>query len=70
MAPKYMTVVIQMPDNQEQRGKIIDAVGLGKTFHGGVVTAASSEDEISKVEKYEAELDGWDPSPGHESAGG
>lgn len=47
----YLTVVIQMPEDPSNRRLIVDAIGMGKTFHGGVVTAMSLEDEITLNEQ-------------------
>lgn len=57
MAPRYMTVVIKMPEDREQRNRICDELSIGKQFHGGEVTAASAEDEMGRVERFEALLE-------------
>lgn len=52
-----LTVVLQMPENLEQRRKIIDAIGLGRCFHEGMVVAMSMEDEITAMEYLEEHVD-------------
>lgn len=57
MKNKFLTVVIKLPDDQDQRKAITNALQMGKEFHGGVITALSQEDEISIVEILEEKLD-------------
>lgn len=57
MKNKFLTVVIKLPDDQDQRKEITNALQMGKEFHGSVITALSQEDEISIMELLEEKLD-------------
>jgi hypothetical protein len=66
MQAEYMTVVIKLPPNQDERATILDLLSLTSVFHGGVVSAVSLADEITRVERYEelyGELDADDSRP-------
>lgn len=56
MKNKFMTVVIQLPEDADQRNQITENLGLDKVFHGGVVTAVSLEDEITVNELMEEQF--------------
>lgn len=60
MPKDYVTVVVQLPDDPAQREKILGQFQVGGDFHGGRVTAMSTEDEITVVELMEARLDSVD----------
>jgi len=49
----FMTVVIKLPDDPVQRSKIAGNLKIDSDYHGGTVTAASNEDEITRLERYE-----------------
>lgn len=59
-APQFLTVVIRLPDDKESRKAITRDLQLGGSFHGGVVTAWSMEDEITKMEFVEKVCDPHD----------
>ncbi|MES2104913.1 MAG: hypothetical protein V4634_12915 [Pseudomonadota bacterium] len=46
-SPKYMTVVLQLPPDQEGRSRLTDAFSPGKQFFGAIVAATSMENEIA-----------------------
>ncbi|WP_420213395.1 hypothetical protein ACN8ZM_39950 (plasmid) [Burkholderia aenigmatica] len=58
MPKDYLTVVIQLPDDPEQRGAVTAALPVSGNFHGGRITALSLEDEITVNELLEEMLDG------------
>lgn len=60
MPKDYMTVVIQLPDDPEQRKAVMSALPLSGNFQGGRITAISLEDEITVNELLEEMLDGGD----------
>lgn len=60
MPKNYMTVVIQLPDDPQQRETIARTLPLAGTFHGGQITALSLEDEITVNELLEELLDSDD----------
>ncbi|UTO21244.1 hypothetical protein NGC85_17275 (plasmid) [Acinetobacter sp. Z1] len=57
MKNKFLTVVLQLPDDKNQRNAITDILGIGKELNGAVITALSQEDEISINELLEETLD-------------
>jgi len=57
MPKDYLTVVIQLPDDPEQRKVVTAALPLSGNFHGGRITAMSLEDEITVNEILEEKLD-------------
>lgn len=57
MPKDYLTVVIQLPDDPEQRKAVTAALPLSGNFHGGRITAMSLEDEITVNEILEEKLD-------------
>ena len=56
MPKDYLTVVIQLPDDPEQRKAVTAALPLSGNFHGGCITAMSLEDEITVNEILENKL--------------
>ena len=52
----YLTVVIRLPDDLQQRERITSELRIGDTFHGGRVTGLSLEDEMTLAEMLGAEL--------------
>lgn len=52
-----MTVVLELPENMEQRKAVTQALAIGSIFNGAYVTAASLEDEISINEALEQVVD-------------
>ena len=50
----HMTIVIQLPCDEEKRSEIVHMLSVGNAYHGGLVTAVSSEDEITRIERYES----------------
>lgn len=56
MSNKFLTVVIQLPHDQEQCKEITNLFGIEKDFHGGTITAMSQDDEITINELFEEEL--------------
>ncbi|MFM0610254.1 hypothetical protein PQR05_37825 [Paraburkholderia sediminicola] len=58
MPKDYLTVVIQLPDDPQQRKAVTSALPLSGNFHGGRITAMSLEDEITVNELLEEKLDG------------
>jgi hypothetical protein len=60
MPKDYLTVVIQLPDDPEQRKAVTAVLPLSGNFHGGRITAMSLEDEISVNELLEEKLDSDD----------
>lgn len=57
---KYITTVIQLPNDPAARQKICDTLKVGGLFHGGRVTGMSAEDEMSLLQQIEAHVD-FDP---------
>lgn len=57
MSKDYLTVVIQLPGDPEQRKAVTAALPLSGNFHGGRITAMSLEDEITVNEFLEERLD-------------
>lgn len=53
----YLTVVIRMPKDAENRKKISSELRLGEQFHGGQITAMSLEDEMTVLELIEQHED-------------
>ena len=47
MNGNYLTFVLRMPDDVGQREKVVDAIGIGKSFHGGRCVAMGVGDEMS-----------------------
>lgn len=60
MPKDYLTVVILLPDDPEQRKAVMSALPFSGNFHGGRITAMSLEDEITVNELLEEMLDGDD----------
>jgi hypothetical protein len=56
MASEYLTVVIRLPEDRQQRETIAQTLRVGESFHGGRITAMSLEDEITVIELLEAKL--------------
>lgn len=56
MTNRYMTVVLRMPEDPDQCGKVVDAIGIGKEFYGARGVAMSIEDEMSLNELLVAEV--------------
>jgi hypothetical protein len=55
---KYLTAVFEYEEGAELPAVVTGAFKTEQgDFHGAKVTAVSMEDEISRVEKLEAELD-------------
>jgi hypothetical protein len=50
---RYMTAVIELPDDPVQRKAVIDALPLFEDFHGGRVTAVYAGDAIRETELFE-----------------
>lgn len=50
---KYLTVVIQLPDDAVAASKVTKALPMFGDFHGGTVTAAYAGDAISENELFE-----------------
>lgn len=48
---KFLTVVIQMPEDIASRKAISEALQLGGEFHGGRITGMSLEDEMTMNEQ-------------------
>ena len=55
MAKQYLTVVIELPDDQEQRNAVKNALPLLKTFTAGGFTAIYFGDAITENELFEKE---------------
>lgn len=53
MAKRYLTVVIELPDDADAARAVTQALPLFGGFHGGVVTAAYAGDAISENEVFE-----------------
>lgn len=53
---QYITMVIKMPAAEAARTAIVDEVRALATRHGGEVTAATNEDEVTLSELYEAKF--------------
>jgi hypothetical protein len=68
MPKDYLTVVIQLPDEPEQRKTVTAALPLFGNFHGGRITAMSLEDEITVNELLEQKLDSDDVEEAREKA--
>lgn len=47
MPSSYMTVVFRMPQDAQQREKVVDAIGIGKDFHGAKCVAMGIGDEMT-----------------------
>ncbi|CAE6820776.1 hypothetical protein R70006_06186 [Paraburkholderia domus] len=60
MPKDYLTVVIQLPDDPEQRKAVTTALPMAGNFHGGRITAMSLEDEITVNELLEEKLDAFE----------
>lgn len=52
----FLTVVLKLPEDREQRKQITQALSFGSEFHGARVTAMALGDEMSLVEALEEEL--------------
>ena len=57
MNHKFLTVVIQLPDDINQCNAITEQFKVSDEFLGGTVTAISLEDEITVNELLEEQLD-------------
>ncbi|WP_225031026.1 hypothetical protein [Paraburkholderia sp. XV] len=68
MPKEYLTVVIQLPDDPQQRKTVTAALPLSGNFHGGRITAMSLEDEITVNELLEEMLDGEQVDEAREKA--
>ena len=47
MTSNYVTMVFRMPDDERQRKQVIDAIGIGKGFHGAECIAMGVGDEMT-----------------------
>lgn len=47
MTSNYVTMVFRMPDDERQRKQVIDAIGIGKDFHGAQCIAMGVGDEMT-----------------------
>ena len=56
----FITVVIQLPEDEQSRKRISNELMLGGEFHGGKVTAFSADDEITLMEMIEEICDPGD----------
>lgn len=54
MTKKYMTVVIELPNDVAAANVVAEALPLFGNFHGGVVTAVYAGDAITASEIYES----------------
>jgi len=57
MAKRYMTAVIELPDDEKSAREAIHALPLFGDFHGGTVTAIYAGDAISENEIFERNAD-------------
>jgi hypothetical protein len=57
MEAEYVTVVIRLPQDKENRAKIADALRFGNSFHGGEVTAIAIGDEMTVLDLIEGHED-------------
>lgn len=56
----YMTVVIRMPEDESARRNLAQMLRIGEPHHGGLITAVSTEDEITTMEILEDLIDPQD----------
>lgn len=57
MAKRYMTAVIELPEDQTDAKAVMAALPLFGTFRGGTITAVYAGDAISENEIFEASAD-------------
>lgn len=57
---EFMTVVIRLPPDSNNRKTIQKKLFVGNSFHGGVVTGISADDEITVIEIMEEICDPGD----------
>lgn len=50
---RYFTVVLEMPNGDNERKDIANAFKIGSEFKGATVTSASIGDAITELERYE-----------------
>lgn len=50
MSSEYMTMVFRMPNDMRQRKQVVDAIGIGKDFHGATCVAMGVGDEMTLSE--------------------
>ncbi|WP_434676675.1 hypothetical protein [Pseudomonas sp. D3-10] len=54
---KFVTYVIRLPEDQEAKSKIVNGVRALVESHGGEITAASTEDEMTVLDMIEQHED-------------
>jgi hypothetical protein len=57
MTKKYLTAVFEYDKGAEFPAALTDAFAKDELFHGVRITAVSLEDEITRVEQLEQQLD-------------
>lgn len=57
MTKRYMTAVIELPEDKEAAKAVVHALPLFGSFHGGTVTAVYAGDAISENEIFERNAD-------------
>jgi len=67
-APTYLTVVLQLPQDDQGRRRIYDALSLDTNFFGAVVTATSLADEIAVNQLLEMRCEPGDVKDARERA--
>ena len=50
MKHDYITLVMRLPTDPEQRREVISKLPMGGEFHGAQITAMSMEDEMTLLE--------------------
>jgi hypothetical protein len=58
MTSTYITVVIQLPDDEGKRSAIAHSLAIGEDFNGGRIVAASLEDEMTLAELLSEQVGG------------
>ncbi len=59
MIPRFYTVMIELPENDNQRKQIVDALPMGGDFMGGKIVAADTENTFERLESLEALVGGY-----------
>ncbi|AMO98942.1 hypothetical protein CAter282_1042 [Collimonas arenae] len=67
-APTYLTVVLQLPQDEQGRKRIYNALSLDTNFFGAVVTATSLADEIAVNQLLEMRCEPGDVKDARERA--
>ncbi|MEO6917873.1 MAG: hypothetical protein ABI171_02330 [Collimonas sp.] len=68
VSPDYLTVVLQLPSDEQGRKRLCNALSLGTNFFGAQVTATSLADEIAVNQLLELRCDPADVRDARERA--